>query len=264
MTSSESVDANEDAIVVTVSGHVATVTINRPSVRNALDLDTALLLEAAIDEAEGNRDIRVIVLTGSGGTFSAGMDLKAFAASGERPVTPGRGAFGIVGRPPRKPTIAAVEGHAFGGGFEIALAADLIVAGENATFGLPEVKRGLVAAAGGLLRLPTRVPRNVALHVALTGEPITAADGLRFGLVNSVVAEGFALEGASDLAASIARNAPLALRVSKEIIYRSADWSTDEMFERQSTLTATVRESQDASEGARAFLEKRTPAWTGQ
>ncbi|MGM5069135.1 crotonase/enoyl-CoA hydratase family protein [Rhodococcus qingshengii] len=251
-------------IVISRSGHIATISINRPAVRNAIDLPTALNLESALDEIEADNDIRVIVLTGTASMFSAGMDLKAFAATGERPITTGRGAFGIVGRPPSKPTIAAVEGHALGGGFEIALAADLIVAGESATFGLPEVKRGLVAAAGGLMRLPTRIPVNIALQAALSGEPISAAEGRSFGLVNKIASDGSALAGAVELAASIARNAPLALRVSKEIIYRSADWSVDDMFERQSPLTAVVRESNDASEGARAFVEKREPIWSGQ
>jgi enoyl-CoA hydratase/carnithine racemase len=249
---------------VTVTDHVAVVTIDRPDVRNAIDRPTALALEKAIDDAESDPGVRVIVLAGSGSVFCAGMDLKAFSATGERPITDRRGAFGIAEVPPNKPTIAAVEGKALGGGFEIALAADLIVAADTAMFGLPEVKRGLVAAAGGLLRLPRRVPRNVALHMTLTGEPITAIQAQALGLVTDVVAEGMATKAALDLAATIAANAPLAVRASKQIITESDDWTVSDMFERQGRITSVVRSSSDAAEGARAFVEKRSPVWSGK
>jgi enoyl-CoA hydratase/carnithine racemase len=250
-------------VLTSVSNHVATISLNRPEVRNAVDLFTAQSFEAAIDAAEADDDVRVIVLAGVGPVFCAGMDLKAFSATGARPVTDGRGAFGITGRPPSKPTIAAVEGKAFGGGFEIALAADLIVAAESAMFGLPEVKRGLVAAAGGLLRLPHRVPRNVAMHMAFTGEPISSAQALGFGLAASVVPDGTAADAAQALGSLIAANAPLALIASKQIMNESPDWRVDEMFERQATITGAVRVSNDAAEGAKAFLEKRAPQWSG-
>lgn len=253
-----------ESVMSTVSEHVALISINRPEVRNAIDRPTALALSLALDAAEADDEVRVIVLTGSGATFSAGMDLKAFSATGERPLTDDRGAFGITGRPPTKPTIAAVEGKALGGGFEIALAADLIVAADSAMFGLPEVKRGLVAAAGGLLRLPTRIPRNMALHMVLTGEPISARQAESFGLVSSVVPDGTAATAAQELGAAIAANAPLALIASKQIIAESVDWPSREMFERQSAITGLVRTSADAAEGARAFVEKRAPAWTGR
>ncbi|MDH6291268.1 crotonase/enoyl-CoA hydratase family protein [Rhodococcus opacus] len=255
---------SSEAIQLAVANHIAIVTIDRPDVRNAIDRPTALALEKAIDDAESDPDVRVIVLAGSGSVFCAGMDLKAFSATGERPITDRRGAFGIVEVPPTKPTIAAVEGKALGGGFEIALAADLIVAADTAMFGLPEVKRGLVAAAGGLLRLPRRVPRNVALHMTLTGEPITAIQAQALGLVTDVVAEGTATKAALDLAATIAANAPLAVRASKQIITESDDWTVSDMFERQGRITSVVRSSCDAAEGARAFVEKRSPVWSGK
>jgi enoyl-CoA hydratase/carnithine racemase len=253
-----------ELVTATVVDHVAVITINRPEVRNAVDRPTALRLSALLDAAEADDDVRAIVLSGAGNTFCAGMDLKAFSATGERPMTDERGAFGITGRPPTKPTIAAVEGKALGGGFEIALAADLIVAGESAMFGLPEVKRGLVAAAGGLLRLPTRVPRNVALHMVLTGEPIAASRAETLGLVCSVVPDGTATAAACELGIAVAANAPLALVTSKRIITESADWSSAEMFDRQAELAGPVRASSDAAEGARAFVEKRAPVWTGK
>jgi enoyl-CoA hydratase/carnithine racemase len=253
-----------EAVLTTVTDHIAVLTINRPEVRNAIDRPTALAFEKAIDAAESDPDVRVIVLAGSDSVFCAGMDLKAYSATGERPIAGHRGAFGIVASPPAKPTVAAVEGKALGGGFEIALAADLIVAADNALFGLPEVKRGLVAAAGGLLRLPRRAPRNVALRMALTGEPITALRAQELGLVAEVVAAGTARQAALDLASSIAANAPLAVRASKQIITESDEWPAREMFERQGRITSVVRNSRDASEGARAFVEKRPPVWSGK
>jgi enoyl-CoA hydratase/carnithine racemase len=246
-----------------VADGIALITLDRPEVRNAVDRATAEAISAALDEVDTRADIRVAVLTGTGTVFSAGMDLKAFSATGERPIVAGRGAFGIVERPPAKPLIAAVEGRALGGGFEIALACDLIVAGENAQFGLPEVKRGLVAAAGGVLRLPRRIPRTVAMELVLTGEPVSAARALALGLVNRVVAAGTAAEQARALAAAIAANAPLAVRTAKLLVDRSADWHADEAFARQAPHTDLVRSSLDAAEGARAFVEKRAPVWGG-
>jgi enoyl-CoA hydratase len=201
------------------------------------------------------------VLTGSGGFFSAGMDLKAFSATKERPISATRGGFGIVEKPPRTPIVAAVEGRALGGGFEVALACDLIVAAEDAQFGLPEVKRGLIAAAGGVLRLPQRIPRGVAKHLVLTGEPIGARDAERLGLVSVVAPSGGARDAAVDLAGRIAANAPMAVRGAKQIVDESLDWPSSEAFARQAAVTDPVRASQDAAEGARAFVEKRDPVW---
>ncbi len=251
------------AVRLDVGGPVATITLDRPEVRNAIDRATAEALSAALDSFEARDDLRAAVLTGSGTVFSAGMDLKAFSTNGERPVTAGRGGFGIVERPPAKPIVAAVEGRALGGGFEIALACDLIVAAEDAEFGLPEVRRGLVAAAGGVLRLPLRVPRNVAMELVLTGAPIGASRAYELGLVNRVVPVGDAVAAAQSLAAQIAGNAPLAVQAAKLLVGAATEWPAAEAFALQRPHTDRVRSSADAAEGARAFLEKRPPVWTG-
>ncbi len=245
-------------------GGVLYVTINRPERRNAIDLKTARLIEAAIDELDDDPDLRVGVITGAGGTFCAGMDLKAFAATGERARTARRGAFGIANVPPRKPMIAAVEGHAVGGGFEIALVCDLIVAGQNVKFGVPEVARGLTAAAGGLVRLPDRIPYHVAMEAVLTAKPITAQRCFELGLVNRLVPDGETLEAAKELATTIAANAPLAVAASKKVVTTYRDWSTSEVFDRQAEIINPVQNSEDAREGAAAFAEKRPPRWRGR
>lgn len=251
-----------ESISLTVVDHVAIVTIDRPEVRNAIDLPTARALEAAVDRIDADVEIRAAVLCGSGTIFCAGMDLKAFSSTGERPIT-SRGAFGIVARPPKKPIVAAIEGKALGGGFELALACDLIVAAEDAAFGLPEVTRGLVAAAGGVLRLPRRLPPNVAMELILTGLPMPAVRALQFGLVNRLVAPGTALQSAVALAATISANAPLAVQTSKFLANAAADWSVDRAFDEQAPYTDRVRTSHDAHEGAQAFVAKRSPHWTG-
>jgi enoyl-CoA hydratase/carnithine racemase len=260
------VRANARAVPLLVehAGGVAILTLNRPERRNAVDLETASLLSTALDELDSRDDLRVAILTGSPEVFSAGMDLRAYAATGERPVDEHRGGFGIVGRPPRKPIIAAVEGTALGGGFEIALACDLIVAGQGATFGLPEVKRGLVASGGGLLRLPRRIPRNLATEVVLTGRTLTAARCAELGLVNAVVPDGTALTAARALADEITQNAPLAVQASKAVMTESPLWHEEEQFALQETLIAPVRQSEDAREGASAFAEKRAARWRGR
>jgi enoyl-CoA hydratase/carnithine racemase len=255
---------SDSSIRVEVADFVATITLNRPEVRNAIDLPTATALERAIDEAEQCADVRAIVLAATGPVFSAGMDLKALTATGDRPITKRRGAFGIAAQPPEKPTVAAVQGKALGGGLEIALTADVIVASEDAEFGLPEVKRGLIAGAGGVLRLPRRIPRNVALEMIMTGRAISAHRAYQLGLVNWVVAPGEALDGACQLAREIARNAPLAVRMSKWIAERSIDWPADELFLRMQPHAQVIRDSKDAAEGARAFVEKRQPVWVGE
>jgi enoyl-CoA hydratase/carnithine racemase len=252
-----------DTVRFAVADHVAVITLDRPHVRNAVDRDTALAISSALDRAEESDDVRSIVLTGAGGTFCAGMDLKAFATTRQRPICELRGAFGIVQRPPDKPVIAAVEGKALGGGFEIALACDLIVAGRSAAFGLPEVKRGLVAAAGGVLRLPQRIPFNIGMEMILTGEPITAPRAVELGLVNAIVDDGGAGEAAVELARAIGRNAPLAVRIAKQLAKESRDWTDAEAFDRQRPHTEAVRESRDAAEGAQAFVDKRAPNWVG-
>jgi len=250
-------------VLFEVADAIATITLNRPGVRNAIDLPMAEAISAALDEMDARPDVAVGVLAAAGPVFSAGMDLKAFSATGQRPLTETRGAFGIAARPPAKPLIAAVEGRALGGGFEIALACDLIVAAKDAQFGLPEVKRGLVAAAGGVLRLPRRIPGAIAKELILTGEPISASRAFDLGLVNRVVSPGTAVAEARELAAAIAANAPLAVRTAKLLVEESAHWPLEEAFARQAPHTDQVRSSADAAEGARAFVEKRAPVWTG-
>lgn len=252
-----------DAVQLEVAEGVAVITLNRPEVRNAIDLPTALAIAAALDEVDRRADVTVAVITGAGTTFCAGMDLKAFAATQQRPLHPERGAFGIVRKPPRKPAIAAIEGNALGGGLEIALACDLIVATESSLLGLPEVKRGLVAAAGGVLRLPARIPRAVATEMILTGEPVMAPRALALGLVNRVAPDGQALEVALGLARSIAANAPLAVQAANLVVRQAAEWDEAEAWERQAVHIDPVRGSRDAAEGARAFVEKRAPQWVG-
>lgn len=254
--------AAEPELLVERLGSVLVMQFNRPHARNAMSLALAQQIAAALDELDADSALSVGVLTGAHGTFCAGMDLKDFAA-GRRPIVEGRGFAGIVRQPPRKPLIAAVEGYALAGGFEIVLSCDLIVAARTAKFGLPEVKRGLTAAAGGLFRLPRRMPYHLAMELALTGRFMTAEDAAAAGLVNRLVDKGEALDAAVALAEEIAANAPLALVASKQVIVESADWPQSESFDRQEAIVDPVRTSADAMEGARAFAEKRDPVWTG-
>jgi acetyl-CoA C-acetyltransferase len=252
----------ESPLIVEWHGPVTVLRLNRPKVRNAIDLATARALERAIDAFEADPAARVAILTGSDTVFSAGMDLKA-AARGEYPVTEGRGLLGITARPPAKPLIAAVEGAALAGGCELALAADLIVAAEDAAFGIPEVKRGLVAAAGGVLRLAQSLPRSTALELALTGEPMPARRLHELGLINRVTSPGAAFGTALQLARDIAANAPLAVLLSKRIVDEHRDWGAAEAFDRLSDIAGEVIGSADAAEGIRAYAENRTPSWKG-
>lgn len=220
-------------------GPVTVIRLNRPEVRNAVDLATARALERAIDAFDADPDARVAVLTGAGPVFCAGMDLKA-AARGEYPITEGRGLLGLTARPPRKPLIAAVEGAALAGGCELALAADLIVAAEDSLFGIPEVKRGLVAAAGGVLRLARALPRATALELALTGEPMPARRLHDLGLINRVVAPGTTYQSAIDLAILIAGHPTAAVLSSKRIVDEQLDWRGDEAFEHLAEIAGEV------------------------
>jgi enoyl-CoA hydratase len=250
-----------DEILVERDGRVLIVRMNRPEARNAIDIAMSQQLAAAVDQLDADPDLSVAVLTGEGGTFCAGMDLKAFLR-GERPSIPGRGLGGMTQTPPRKPIIAAIEGWALAGGCELALSCDLITAGEGAKFGLPEVKRGLVAAAGGLFRLADRIPRQIALEAILTGDPILAPRAYELGLVNRLTADGGALEAALQLAGTIAANGPLAVQASKEVFSTAPNWPAQYRFLLQKTITDPVFESNDAKEGATAFAEKRAPHWT--
>ncbi|WP_139977353.1 crotonase/enoyl-CoA hydratase family protein [Nocardioides litoris] len=253
----------EQAVLVEARDGVQVITINRPRARNAINGAVARGLAAAVDELDASDDLRVGVLTGAGGTFCAGMDLKGFL-TGDVPVVEGRGFGGITERGPRKPLVAAVEGYAVAGGFELLLACDLVVASETARLGVPEVKRGLVAAAGAAMLLPQRVPPAIALEMLLTGDPIDAARAASLGLVNRVVPEGGALDGALELAARVAANGPLALAVTKQVALEAPDWSYAERWQKQADLTLPVFGSADATEGAAAFAEKRPPRWTGR
>lgn len=252
-----------DEVLVERQGSVQVITLNRPQARNALDRAVAEAVAAAVDELDDDPDLRVAVLTGAGGTFSSGMDLKAFLA-GETPSLPGRGLCGITERPPRKPLIGAVEGWALAGGFELLLACDLVVAAEDARFGVPEVTRSLVAAGGAALQLPRRVPFAVALELLLTGDPLEAPRAAQIGLVNQVVPAGEALGAAVALAARIAENGPLAVAATKEIARSSADWTLEQGWKEQASIIAPVFGSEDAREGATAFAQKRKPVWQGR
>jgi len=240
------------------------ITINRPYAKNALDGAAARLIAAAVDDLDDDSELRVGVITGAGGSFCAGMDLKAFAAGGESPGIPGRGFGGITTQRPRKPLIAAVEGWALAGGFELMLACDMAVSSEKARFGVPEVKRGLVAAAGGAFVLPQRIPQAVAMEMLLTGEPLDARRALDLGLVNRLVPEGEALIGALELARAVAENGPLAVAMTKRLAIEGRDWTFAEGMEKSVSMTREVSASEDAKEGARAFAEKRKPVWTGR
>jgi enoyl-CoA hydratase len=252
-----------DEVLVEESGGVATITINRPKARNAINGAVARGIAEALDALDARPDVAAYVLTGAGGYFSAGMDLKGFL-TGDLPVVEGRGFGGIAEAPPTKPIVAAVEGYALAGGFELALSCDLIVASAEARFGLPEPTRGLVAGAGGIMRLPRRIPYHVAMEIALTGEHYPAARLYELGLVNRVTPAGGALETALELAGKIAANAPLALAATKRVIIESQDWAVEEMFAKQGEIIHPVFVSNDAMEGAAAFAEKRAPRWTGR
>jgi enoyl-CoA hydratase len=252
-----------DEVLVERRGAVQLIVINRQEARNALNLAVATGIRDAVDELDADDELRAGVLTGAGGTFSAGMDLKAFLR-GELPSFPGRGLCGITQTPPRKPLIAAVEGWALAGGFELVLACDLVVASTSARFGVPEVKRSLVAAAGGALLLAQRIPRAIALEMLLTGDPIDAERAAEVGLINRLVDDGQATDIAVKLAMRIAANGPLALIATKEIAVGGADWDGAEKWEKATALMAPVFGSEDAQEGARAFTEKRPPVWKGQ
>ncbi|MGA8848186.1 MAG: crotonase/enoyl-CoA hydratase family protein [Nocardioides sp.] len=253
----------QDAVLVERRDGVQIITINRPHAKNALNGAVARGIAAAVDELDADDDLRVGVLTGAGGTFSAGMDLKAFL-TGDMPLVGERGLGGITQQPPRKPLIGAVEGWAVAGGFELLLACDLVVASETAQLGVPEVKRALVAGAGAAMLLTRRIPQAIALELLLTGEPITAQRAADLGLVNRLAPEGGALDGALALAATIAANGPLAVAITKQIARASFDWDLEEGWAKQSELMAPVFVSEDAQEGATAFAEKRPPVWKGR
>jgi enoyl-CoA hydratase len=240
--------------------HIALVTLNRPEARNAISPEVSQAMAAVLDEIESDAELRAVVVTGRGEVFSAGADLKVVAAGND--IARGKGGFaGIVTRDFPKPIIAAVNGPALAGGFEIVLSCDLVVAAESARFGIPEVKRGLMAAAGGLIRLPKRVPLAIALELAMTGDPIDADRALQLGLVNHVVPGERVLDEAINLANRIGENSPIAVRNSRRLVREAAELSEAEGWTRTLELMMPVFESGDAVEGATAFAEKRQPVW---
>jgi enoyl-CoA hydratase len=251
------------ALAVRVEGGVLTATIDRPQARNAIDGEVAHGLAEVMDRLDRDDTLRVGVITGAGGTFSAGMDLKAFLR-GEEVHVGDRGFAGMCTRPTVKPLLAAVEGWALAGGCEIALTCDVIVAAEDARFGLPEARRGLIAAAGGLLRLPRRVPPGAAKLMALTGEPVDGTEAHRLGLADVLVASGQALARAQELARTIASNAPMAVAASKRLVDTALDRAVLDAFTDQRELADEIAVSADAREGAQAFVDKRDPVWTGR
>jgi enoyl-CoA hydratase len=254
-------EATEPEVLVEQRDRILIITINRPKAKNAVNAAVSQALADATDRLDDDPGLSVGILTGAGGSFCAGMDLKAFVR-GENVVVKGRG-MGFTERPPVKPLIAAVEGYALAGGTELALATDLIVASRDSAFGIPEVKRGLVAGGGGLLRLPERIPAAVAMELALTGEHFTAERAHALGMVNVLTEPGGALEGAIALAEKITANGPLAVAATKRIIVEARGWSLENRFAEQNKILMPVFSSKDATEGATAFAEKRPPHWTG-
>ena len=246
-------------------GPISILTIRRPEARNAVNADVAQGLEAAIDRLEAEEDAWVGIVTGEGPVFSAGADLKAIASGQGATISTERGGFGGIARRERvKPVIAAVDGPALAGGCEIVLACDLVVASTNAAFGLPEVKRSLVAAAGGLFRLPRSIPPMVAMEVALTGDPIPAERAFQLGLVNELVEPGQALKGALELAERICANAPLAVRESRRIVLAAQTSDDDTLWRMTGEAFGRIVRTEDFAEGPRAFIEKRPAVWKGR
>lgn len=253
---------SESEVIIDIDNGVLTITLNRPKAKNAANRALAEGVSAAIDQLESDSSLRVAVITGAGGTFCSGMDLKGFVR-GETPYIQGRGFAGLTEYRAKKPIIAAIEGYALAGGMEMAISCDIIVAADDAKFGIPEVKRGLAAGAGGLYRLPRQMPERVAMELALTGDFIAAERAYELGLINRVVGSGCALAAAQEMAGKIAANGPLAVAASMMVISQAQDWALDEAAQKQGEYLDPVFSSEDAIEGATAFAEKRAPQWKG-
>ncbi|WKU03526.1 crotonase/enoyl-CoA hydratase family protein [Micromonospora sp. HUAS LYJ1] len=264
----------EPAALYERTGHVAVIRLNRPQVLNAVNAALSAAVGEALEVAAADSGVRAVVVTGSGRAFCAGADLKELAAgrSIAAPEHPEWGFAGLVRHWIDKPLIAAVNGFAMGGGTEIVLACDLVVAAVDARLGLPEVKRGLIAGAGGVVRLQRQVPFKRALQMALTGDPVDAREAADWGLVNVVAGSGAALGEAMALAERIAANAPLSVQHTKRVMHQVAaggsdwdpDWSRREVWVVNDGATDIVVASRDAAEGATAFAEKRPPVWEGR
>jgi crotonobetainyl-CoA hydratase len=243
-------------------GHIALLTLNRPEARNAISPEVSQAMAAALDEIEDDDALRAVVVTGAGEVFSAGADLKVVAQGRGMDIARGKGGFaGLATRDFPKPIIAAVNGPALAGGFEIVLSCDLVVAADTARFGIPEVQRGLMAAAGGLIRLPKRVPLAIALELAMTGDPIDASRALALGLVNRVVGRDRVVDEACSIADRIGENSPLAVRLSRRLVREAAEMPEADGWRRTNELVVEMFASGDAVEGATAFAEKRKPVW---
>lgn len=250
-------------LLTEIRGHVLVITLNRPHAKNSFNAAMSQALSDTLDAYDEDPHLRAAVLTGAGGSFSAGMDLKALL-KGERSASKKRGGFGIMTLPPNKPLIAAIEGHAVAGGLELALCCDLIVAADNAKMGLPEVRRGLVAVGGGLFRLPRRIPYHTVMELALTGESQPASRMQALGLVTEIAPAGKVLDAAVSLGERVAKNAPLALAATKRIIREGVTWDEEGAWKTQRDIARTALKSEDAKEGPRAFAEKRAPNWQGK
>ncbi len=251
---SEVITESQDGVLI--------ITINRPEAKNAVNRAVAEGIAAAMEQLDSDRSLNAGIITGAGGTFCSGMDLKAFL-QGELPIVKGKGFAGFIEAPPKKPLIGAVDGYALAGGMEIATACDLLVANSQAKFGIPEVKRALVAAGGGLLSLPAIMGKRIAMELALTGDFFSAQRAYEVGFVNRIT-EGAAIDAALELAARIAAGGPLALIATKRILNERGDWSSEEMWKKQAEIAMPVMRSKDSKEGALAFAEKRKPSWQGE
>jgi enoyl-CoA hydratase len=248
-----------DAVQTAAADGVLVITLDRPEVKNAIDSDLSLGVLAALHALDTDDDLRVGVLTGAGGCFCAGLDLKAFAVSGLP-----KKIDDVLRDGCRKPLIAAIEGVAVGGGLELALIADLLVAARDARLGSPEVRFGLFPGGGALLRLPRHLPQSLVTEMALTGEPLSAEAAYAYGLVVRLCEPGGTLDAAVELARAIARNAPLGVEAALHLLRMSPGRTEEELWAEQRNLVDTVFQSEDAQEGARSFAEKRPPQWSGR